>query len=363
MSILTVIILIFSLLGAIDWLIGNKIGVGQEFERAFALFAPMALSMLGMIIIAPAIGVWLTPIFEGFYNLFKIDPSIIPASLLANDMGGMAVAKNICKSQEIGNYNAFVVSSMMGCLISFTLPFSLGMVRKEQHNELFVGILCGIATVPVGGLLAGLICRIPLVALLVNLLPLIILGILIGLALVFCRSACIKCFSVFGAFMRFLSLAGLVCAVFTFLTKIQISPYFETFENAAFICANACVTLSGALPFMFLLTKILNKPLGYLGAKMGINSISALAFLGSLVTNASTFGVMEKMDKKGVVLNSAFAVSASFVLGAHLAFTMAFDGKYILPMMVGKIVSGVCAVLLAFVMYREKETDNLQSNA
>ena len=363
MSILTVIILIFSLLGAIDWLIGNKIGVGQEFERAFALFAPMALSMLGMIIIAPAIGVWLTPIFEAFYNLFKIDPSIIPASLLANDMGGMAVAKSICKSQEIGNYNAFVVSSMMGCLISFTLPFSLGMVRKEQHNELFVGILCGIATVPVGGLLAGLICGIPLVALLVNLLPLIILGILIGLALVFCRSACIKCFSVFGAFMRFLSLAGLVCAVFTFLTKIQISPYFETFENAAFICANACVTLSGALPFMFLLTKILNKPLGYLGAKMGINSISALAFLGSLVTNASTFGVMEKMDKKGVVLNSAFAVSASFVLGAHLAFTMAFDGEYILPMMVGKIVSGVCAVLLAFVMYREKETDNLQSNA
>ena len=363
MSILTVIILIFSLLGAIDWLIGNKIGVGQEFERAFALFAPMALSMLGMIIIAPAIGVWLTPIFEGFYNLFKIDPSIIPASLLANDMGGMAVAKSICKSQEIGNYNAFVVSSMMGCLISFTLPFSLGMVRKEQHNELFVGILCGIATVPVGGLLAGLICGLPLVALLVNLLPLIILGILIGLALVFCRSACIKCFSVFGAFMRFLSLAGLVCAVFTFLTKIQINPYFETFENAAFICANACVTLSGALPFMFLLTKILNKPLGYLGAKMGINSISALAFLGSLVTNASTFGVMEKMDKKGVVLNSAFAVSASFVLGAHLAFTMAFDGEYILPMMVGKIVSGICAVLLAFVMYREKETDNAQSNA
>ena len=358
MSILTIIILIFSLLGAIDWLIGNKIGIGREFERAFALFAPMALSMLGMIVIAPALGVWLTPIFEGFYNIFKIDPSIIPASLLANDMGGMTVAQSICKSTEIGNYNAFVVSSMMGCLISFTLPFSLGMVKKDQHNELFVGILCGIATIPVGGLIAGLICGLPIVALLVNLLPLIILGIVIGMALVFCRKACIKCFSVFGAFMRFLSLAGLVCAIFTFLTKIEIVPYFDTFENAAFICANACVTLSGALPFMFLLTKILNKPLGYLGSKMGINSISALAFLGSLVTNASTFGVMEKMDKKGVVLNSAFAVSASFVLGAHLAFTMAFDQSYILPMMVGKIVSGVCAVLLAFVMYREKETES-----
>ena len=144
-------------------------------------------------------------------------------------------------------------------------------------------------------------------------------------------------------------------------TAEEVHVRADTFENAAFICANACVTLSGALPFMFMLTKILNKPLGYLGAKMGINSISALAFLGSLVTNASTFGVMEKMDKKGVVLNSAFAVSASFVLGAHLAFTMAFDGEYILPMIVGKIVSGICAVLLAFVMYREKDTKNEQT--
>ena len=132
MNVITVIILIFSIFGAIDYLIGNKIGIGEEFKKAFSLFCPMALSMLGMIIIAPAIGVWLTPFFDEFYRIFGIDPSVIPASLLANDMGGMSVAQNICKSEEIGNYNAFVVSSMMGCLISFTLPFSLGIVKKEQ---------------------------------------------------------------------------------------------------------------------------------------------------------------------------------------------------------------------------------------
>ena len=91
MKFLTIVILCFSILGAFDWLIGNKIGVGKEFERAFSLFAPMALSILGMIVIAPALGVWLNPLFKGFYKVFKIDPSIIPASLLANDMGGMAL--------------------------------------------------------------------------------------------------------------------------------------------------------------------------------------------------------------------------------------------------------------------------------
>ena len=97
----------------------------------------MALSMLGMIAIAPAIGVWLAPAFDGFYNLFSIDLSIIPASLLANDMGGMPLSQSVCRSTDIGNYNAFVVSSMMGCVISFTIPFLLGLVKKKQYNELF----------------------------------------------------------------------------------------------------------------------------------------------------------------------------------------------------------------------------------
>ena len=354
MNAITVIILIFSALGAIDWLIGNKIGVGKEFERAFALFAPMALSMLGMIIIAPAVGVWLSPAFNAFYGAFGIDPSIIPASLLANDMGGMSVAQSIYKSEAIGNYNAFVVSSMMGCLVSFTLPFSLGLVNKSQHNELFFGILCGVATIPTGCFVSGIICGIGFADLLLNLLPLIILGVIISVSLVFFKSACIKCFSVFGKFMRVLALLGLVLSIFTFLTKIEVSKYFDTFESAAFICANACVTLSGALPMMFIVTRLLRKPLNAVGARIGINPVSTVALLGSLVTNASTFGVMDKMDKRGSVLNSAFAVSASFVFGSHLAFTMAFDAEYVLPMMIGKIISGIFAVALALLLYREK---------
>ena len=131
MSAITTVILIFSLIGTVDCIIGNKIGVGKEFEKAFSLFCPMALSMLGMIVIAPAIGTWLTPVFESFYKVFHIDPSIIPASLFANDMGGMSLAQNVSKSEVVGNYNAFVRSSMMGCVISFTIPFSLGIVTMR----------------------------------------------------------------------------------------------------------------------------------------------------------------------------------------------------------------------------------------
>lgn len=359
MNVITIVVLIFSVVGAIDYLIGNKIGVGEEFKKGFSLFCPMALTMLGMIVIAPAIGVWLTPIFEGFYNLFGIDPSIIPASLFANDMGGMQLAQSLSKSDSIGNYNAFVVSSMMGCVISFTIPFALGVIKKEQHKELFFGLLCGIITIPIGCFVAGLTCGIGVLDLLLNLLPLIIISVIIAVALIFVPQVCIKCFAAFGFFMKTLAIIGLLCAIFTFLTKIKISEHFDTFENGAFICANATVTLSGALPFMFLVSKLLKKPLNKLGEKIGVNSVSTVALLGNMVTNATTFGLMDKMDKKGTVLNSAFAVSAAFTFGGHLAFTMAFDSSYVLPMILGKIISGVSALILAFVLYKK---DFFQTN-
>lgn len=360
MSALTVVILIFSLIGAIDYIIGNKIGIGKEFEKAFSLFCPMALSMLGMIVIAPAVGVWLMPFFEGFYNIFGVDPSILPASLFANDMGGMTLAQTISKNTAIGNYNAFVVSSMMGCVISFTIPFSLGLVKQEQHKELFFGLLCGIATIPIGCVVAGLICKLKAITIIIDLLPLIIFSVVILAALILVPKICIKCFTVFGIFMKTVAIIGLACAIFTFLTKKEISPHFDTLENAAFICVNACVTLSGALPLMSIVAKLLNKPLNKLGSKIGINGVSALALLGNLVTNASTFGVMDKMDKKGTVVNSAFAVSAAFVFGSHLAFTLAFDSSYVTPMIIGKLVSGICAIILALLVYKERQATKTQ---
>jgi ethanolamine transporter len=183
--------------------------------------------------------------------------------------------------------------------------------------------------------------------------PLLVVSGILTAGLLLAPKLCVKCFCLFGGFMKVLSLAGLMLAIFTFLTNVELSPHFDTFENAAFICANACVTLSGALPFMALVTRLLDKPLNRLGSKIGIDGTSAVALLGSLVTNASTFGVMERMNKKGVALNGAFAVSAAFTFGSHLAFTMAFDRSYVLPVIVGKLVSGICALVVVLLLYKE----------
>ena len=350
---ISIVIFAFSLLGAFDYITGSKIGVGKEFERAFSMFGPMALTMLGMLVIVPAIGEYLLPALERFYNTFHIDPSVIPAALFANDMGGLPLAQAVSKTEAVGNYSAFIVSSMMGATVSYTIPVGLSLVKQEQHKDLFYGLLCGIATVPIGCFVGGLLCGLSAGTALLTLLPLIILSALVAAALIFAPNACIRFFSLFGVCMKVLGIIGLSCAVFTYLTGIEVNPYFDTLENAAFVCVSASVTLSGTLPMMFLAGKLLHRPLHIMGAKLQINAVSALALLGTLVSNTPTLGIMGQMDKKGVVLNAAFAVSAAFMFGSHLALTMAIDSRYVMPMIVSKILSGLCAVVLALVLYKD----------
>ncbi|MBO5452858.1 MAG: ethanolamine utilization protein EutH [Clostridia bacterium] len=351
MNYLTYVIVTFSVIGAIDKIIGNKFGIGKEFEKAFNLLGAMALSMIGMIIISPLIADVMKPISEFLVNVLNIDASIVPASLFANDMGGAPLATAMASDEKIGLYNALVVSSMMGCTISFTIPFALGVVKKQQHKELLLGLLCGIVTIPLGCIVSGIICQIPFGALMLNLLPLVIFSLVIGFGLLKFPDVCVKIFKVFGIFITALITIGLTLGIIRFLTGYEIVKGLATIEEGASICMNAAIVLSGSFPFMYILSKLLSKPLKYIGNKTGMNENSVIGVVSTLATSATAFGMMDKMDEKGIVVNSAFAVSGAFIAGSHLAFTMAFDSSYILPVLTGKLVAGIFSVILANIIF------------
>ncbi len=362
MDILTVIILVFAALAAIDYIFGNKLGLGGEFSHAFMLLGTMALSMIGMIVMAPKLAELLSPVFVAVYDTLGLDPSIIPASLFACDMGGAPLASSVAMNREIGQFNALVVSSMMGATVSFTVPFALEIVKKEQHRELIFGLLCGIVTIPVGCFVSGVICGLNIVSLIKNLLPLVIFSIIIASGLVFAPNASIKIFKVIGVLIKALIVVGLLLGMLNFLTKKELVTGLATVEEGIIICLNASIVMSGMLPMIYIISKLLSKPLGALGDKIGINKTSALGLFSSLATSFITFGVMKDMDKRGVALNCAFAVSAAFTFAEHLAFTMAFDAKYILPMIVGKLVSGACALVLTFALYNKFNKKDLKKD-
>lgn len=358
MSALTIVLLIFTALGAIDRIFGCKFGLGKEFEKAFMLLGIMSLTMTGMIVISPMIARLMEPVSDFVSTYLHLDPSIIPASLFANDMGGAPLAAEIAVDEKVGLYNALVVSSMMGCTLSYTVPFALGVVKKELHSELFLGILCGIITIPVGCLVAGAICGLPIASLLINLLPLVLFSLIIVFGLLKFTDVCVKIFKWFGFLITAVIMLGLIFGVINFVADKEIIKGIETLEEGTRICLNASVVLSGALPLVHLLSKILSKPLKFVGAKIGINEYAVVGLFSTLATSSTLFPIMDKMDKKGIVLTSAFSVSAAFTFGAHLAFTMAFDKSYLVPVIVGKVVAGILAVIIAAIIYKIKYGEN-----
>lgn len=352
MNILSVIMAFFSVLGALDCIFGNRLRLGREFERGFMLLGTMSLSMIGMIVISPFLAEILKPLLDFTANTLKIDPSIIPASLFANDMGGAPLSLQVASNEQLGKFNGLVVSSMMGCTVSYTIPLSLGMVKKEQHNELLLGLLCGVVTIPVGCFFAGLVCGLPILTLLVDIIPLVLFAVVVTLGLLVNPKLCVKLFSILGYFIKALIIFGLTLGIIKYLTGNEIIKNLATIEEGALICINASVVISGAFPLIHIVSRLLKKPIGMLGKKLKINDISAMGIFSTIATSTTTFEMMNSMDKKGTMLNSAFAVSAAFTFAGHLAFTMAYDADYIPAMIVGKLTAGVLSVLLAEIIYR-----------
>ena len=158
---------------------------------------------------------------------------------------------------------------------------------------------------------------------------------------------CVKIFKVFAFALTAMIIVGLVLGMIEFLTGKKVLEGLATVEEGAMVCLNASIVLCGMFPLVKVLSFILKKPLRPISKKIGVNEESMLGFVSTVASNAPTFGIMDKMDSKGAMLNSAFAVSAAFVFGGHMAFTMAMDQKYLLPVIVGKLVAGVFAVVVA----------------
>ena len=55
-KIISIIMVTFAVLGAIDYILGNRFGIGKEFERGINFAGIIILSMVGMIVLSGYIG-------------------------------------------------------------------------------------------------------------------------------------------------------------------------------------------------------------------------------------------------------------------------------------------------------------------
>ena len=352
-EILIAIMAVFAILGALDRILGNRFGLGQEFENGILAMGSLAMAMIGIICLAPVLANILKPVVVPVYNFLGADGAMFAGTILACDMGGGALAKELTSDAQAAALGGVITGSMLGATVVFTIPVAMGILQQEDRPFLAKGILCGVVTVPIGVLVGGLVAGFPLLMVLRNLIPIVLIALIIALGLWKFEKGMIKGFGLFGKGIIALITAGLVCAIVEALTGFVIipglAPISEGFETVGAIA----IVLAGAFPLVYAVTKLLKKPLLKLGKVLGVNDTAAAGLIASLANSIATFDMMKNMDKRGKVVNVAFAVSAAFVFGDHMGFTAGFAPEMLPAVIVGKLAGGVSAVAVALLLTRK----------
>ena len=345
---------LFALLGGIDRVLGNRLGLGSEFENGILSMGALAMAMLGIIALAPVLAGVLRPVVVPVYRFLGADPAMFAGTILACDMGGASLAQEMTEDAQAALFGGVLCGSMMGATVVFTIPVALGILEPEDRPYLARGILAGIVTIPVGLLAGGLTAGFPIPMILKNLIPIVILAGLIALGLFKAEKAMIRGFAVFGKGITALITLALALAIFQELTGIILlsgmAPLSEGFATVGAIA----IVLAGAFPLVNLLVRLLRKPLNSLGRKLGINDRAAAGLVASLANSIAAFGMVKEMDTRGKVLNVAFAVSAAFVFGDHMGFTAGFAPQMLPALIVGKLAGGISALGVGLLLTKKE---------
>ncbi len=202
--------------------------------------------------------------------------------------------------------------------------------------------------------------HLSIITIIQNLIPVIIIAALIVIGLWFAPGPMINGFNVFGTGVTIVITALTAIAVFEQITGIMFPVFHIMVENPAdgsrgldsglLTCGQISIVLIGAFPMVEWITRTFGKALEKVGAALGMNEQGSAGMVANLANNIAMFNIMGEMNPKGKLLNVAFSVSAAFVFGDHLGFTAGNNPDMIFPVIVGKLVAGVTAIIVANIL-------------
>ena len=323
---------------------------------------PLALGMVGIVCLAPVISKLLGPVVIPGLSAIGADPAIF-GSILPNDTGGYPLAMSLAVNEQAGLFSGLIVASMLGCTIVFSIPVGLGLIEKRDQPYFAKGLLIGLITVPVGSVIGGAIAGYSMGMVLINSVPVIVVSILLALGLRYIPNAMIKGCILFGKFIVVVITIGLAAAAFESMTGVVLIGEMAPIGEALAIIGEIGVVLLGTFPVLFILTKLLDKPLSAVGKNLGLDAASTAGIVFTLANSIPVYKMMKDMNSRGKIINTAWLVPATAALGDHLGFTAGVKPEAITAVVVSKIIAGALAIALAMMMTKSTEAEDRLSEA
>ena len=384
-TIVVYIIMACALVGCIASVVRPESELGQQFVVGIDSIGPVFLPVAGIMAAAPYLTAFVSTVFGPAYGLLGADPAMAATTFIAVDMGGYQLADALAQTRESW-IMAMMTGYMAGATIVFTIPVALKMLEKRDRKYLALGVMSGLLAIPIGVLVASVIIALahPVVRETVstnaeatymlalefgtiglNLVPLIIICVLLAAGLKFKPDAMIKGFIVFGRVMESALKIVFVLVVIEYFTGIftttlggfgfdpiiaDEADIFRALEVSGAIGMMLC----GAFPMVYLIKRYLAKPLAKIGGVFGLSSDATTGLLAASANVLAALAMIKDLKAKDKVIVMAIAVCGAFLVGDHLSFTANFQPSLIVPVLVGKLVAGVCAIAFAFLLAVKK---------
>lgn len=357
MNILITILLGFSLLGLLDKILGGKLGLVHSFDTGFGSIASLSLSVIGIYCVGITIVQNASEQIQTLASYLPFDVSLLIASILGPDMGGYSISKEIAQTPLLRVFSGVMVSSSLGATTSFILPIALGSIRQKDTVDFMLGIVRGIATVPLCVLTGGLLIGLPFSTLCKNLFPIILLCLILCIALLKAEKITIGVLSVFGNCIRIISLILFAIVIIgLYFPQCKFVPDTLFWESLV-IVLQVAIIISGSMVASSLILKFFRRPMISLGKKLGMNEFSIIGLLMNLASSISMLPLLEQMDKRGKIANAAFAVSGGFALGGQLAFISSVEPTQVVTaFIIAKFVGGLSAIAITMLTVKTSQT-------
>ncbi|MET4429338.1 ethanolamine utilization protein EutH [Mycolicibacterium sp. 624] len=369
----------FVLIGACALAFRGDRGIGREFKEGLYALGPLFIPVAGIMAGLPYLAWFVEHVLGKLYEPLGADAAMAATTLIASDMGAYQLAELTADSTGAW-ITASITGFLAGATISFIIPVGLAILDVRDHKYFALGIMSGILTVPVGVIVTMGILLVtgtplrPTVStdgpstatldgfsfwdVLINLLPVMLVTVAIAIGLYFFTRAMVTGFIWFGRGLNAAIYLVLAVSIVDHVTGIFSSTFswwgFEPIIATADdqmrpleVVGNVAIVLAGAFPLVYAIRTYADKPLTAVGKRLGISTEGTTGLLAATTNMLAAFHLIKDMPAKDKVLVVAFGTTCSALIGDHLAFTANFQPNLIGPLMIGKIVAGITAMLLA----------------
>ncbi len=342
----------FACLGAADYLLGNRFGLADEFERGLNCFGNILIAMAGFMSLSSVMGRVLAPIAAPVFAIVGADPSAIAGILLATDAGGAILAEELAVNPDAGAFHGYFVASMLGASMMCIIPMTMISTDDGLRPCAIYGLVAGLFSVPVGCIAGGLLAGFDLAMILQNLIPAAILCALLFIFMIFFSNLIVRSLQILGKILLCVSLTGLMISAAGKLLGVTLAEDLIPLDEIFAIAGTIVLTLCGIFPLAAVILRVFKRAVAGMAGMLKIDETDAVGMLTTLVNPFPALGRMREMTPRGLMLNTAVLVVAHCMLGDYFAYISTLRPDLLWPVITAKAISTFIAISITLLIQR-----------